>query len=84
MKNLKGSSRHFQRKWFRSIVSHLWILTYLIAEENKRQKVISNFTSELIHFIYFSRSCVTNGEKVEGRRLMARKEAFEKMDRSVY
>lgn len=58
MKNLKRSSGYFRRRCFsrrsfRIIASKLWMLTYFIAEENKRQKFISYFTSKLIHFIYF-------------------------------
>lgn len=61
----------------------LRILTYLVAEENKRQKIMFHFTSKLIHFVYFSHSPVAKDEKVEGRRLKAPKEEFERMCISV-
>lgn len=47
-------------------VSKLWILTQLVAEENKRQEGISNFTSKLVHFLFFPFSCVTNGGEGRG------------------
>lgn len=31
----------------------LRILTYLVAEENKRQKIMFHFTSKLIRFVFF-------------------------------
>ena len=65
-------------------VSKLGILTQLVAEENKRQEGISNFTSKLIHFLFFSFSCVTDGGEVEGRRRTGRKEEVEKWDRPGY
>lgn len=42
-----------------------------------------HFTSKLIHFVYFSHSPVAKDEKVEGRRLKAPKEEFERMCISV-
>lgn len=47
-------------------ISKLCILTQLVAEENKRQEGISNFTSKLVHFLFFPFSCVTNGGEGRG------------------
>lgn len=83
MKTLGGHPGTFTGEAFSGggLESHppLWMLTYSVAEANKRQKVISNFTSQGIHTF----SCVTNGEKVEGSRPGAHKE-FEEMRQPVY
>lgn len=53
MKTLGGHPGTFTGEAFSGggLESHppLWMLTYSVAEANKRQKVISNFTSQGIH-----------------------------------
>lgn len=85
MKNLKRSSgyfrrRRFSRRSFRIIAFKLWMLTYFIAEENKRQNVL--FYLKAYAFCLLLLSCVTSGKDVVGS--WNGKRDLRKWDGSVY